>query len=78
MPFVWVKKILSTEPCHGEYAQRARRRSETALTYERWLRDTMAQTAHEQTYPWGSVRLLYARHDRYHLRIDYSDSLLTS
>jgi hypothetical protein len=48
---------------------------EQRLAYEKWLRDTRVQTAHEQTHRWGSVKLLYGRHECFHLQVDYFDGL---
>jgi hypothetical protein len=46
---------------------------EQRSVYEKWLRDTMAQTVHEQMYPWGYLKLLNSRNECYHLQLDYFD-----
>ena len=46
---------------------------EQRSVYEEWLRETVGQSAHEQMYPWGHLKLLNSRQECYHLQVDYFD-----
>jgi hypothetical protein len=70
---VKVRRFVSSNPLMVGLPQGFDSMDEQRSVYEKWLRDTVAQTVHEQMYPWGYLRLLNSRNECYHLQLDYFD-----